>query len=88
MKSTYAQGLDSLIEFAANKFPAEYEAREKTFSAWWSSLSARENKDDPESYRTPEYPAMVAAFDALLNLLEQDREWLDLRSRLRAKEKL
>lgn len=77
--SDYVKKLEKIKQLQLRKFPNEYYAHEKAFSDWWKSLSTRENKEDPESFRTPAYPALTKAHEALWALTYEDEEYKALK---------
>jgi hypothetical protein len=70
---------EKINELQLRKFPKEYAAKVKALSDWWKSLAERENKDDPDSFRTSVYPAFVEAHETLWNLTYQDEEYKTLK---------
>jgi len=78
--SDYLKKLEKIEELQRRKFPNEYNSRKKAFADWWTSLSTRQNKDDPESFRTSFYPAFKEAHEALWALTYEDEEYKALDS--------
>lgn len=78
--SDYLKRLEKIEEIQRRKFPNEYNARKKAFSDWWMSLSTRQNKEDPDSFRTDAYSALSEAHEALWSLTYIDEEYKNLHS--------
>lgn len=69
--------LNKIEELQKRKYPEEYAAHQKAFSAWWEEKKGKyeELKANPDSLYTPIYKTLTQTFERLWSLTKADDEY-------------